>query len=286
MPTQPPLWEKPLWFQWLLLVTLVFCSYSVIGMAAQAIPRNNLHALAVLTSLGFILLPALVYAFMVYRNPLVEAGFTNPSSLWYYVIAVCIMPASIPLVQALAVWNMNLHLPAFMKGLDTWIHTTEKAQNGNIEGQLNMATPAGIILNLIVMALFPALGEEALFRGGFQKLIFRRTHSVHKAVFWAAVIFSAVHFQFLTFLPRLLLGMVLGYLYAYSGSLWPAIIAHFIYNASQVLQAYLQQHQSADHPSPIFQEDYSMPVVYTLISTALVFAGIYWMRKLNPKKWP
>jgi membrane protease YdiL (CAAX protease family) len=287
MATQPPLWEKPLWFQWLLLVTLLFSSYAVVGIIATIIPSSDLRSLAVLLTLGTILLPALVYAGIVYPHPhhLQEAGFTPPIHAAYYLIAIFIMLFAIPLVQALAVWNEGLHLPSFMKGLDTWIRDTEKSQDGTITNLLAMPSYSSLLLNMVVMALFPAIAEEALFRGVFQKLLYRKTHNIHKAVFWGALIFSALHFQFLGFFPRLLLGMVLGYLFAYSESLWPSIIAHFIYDGSQVLLSYFQQHQPAGHASPIFRDDFSIPVMYVLISTVLVMAGIYWMRKLNPRKW-
>jgi membrane protease YdiL (CAAX protease family) len=286
MPTQPPLWEKPLWFQCLLLVTVLFSTFAVLGILTLALPNDDIHTLAVINSLGLFLLPSLVYAGLVYRHPLQEAGFTHSRSGWYYLIAACIMLASLPLVQAMTDWNARLHLPSSMKGLDTWIHKTEDQQDSAIESLLKMPTMASLFLNLLVMAFFTALGEEALFRGVFQKLIFRGTNNIHKAVFWGAVIFSALHFQFLGFFPRVVLGIILGYLYAYSGSLWPSIIAHFVYNGSQVLYEYFRQHQPAGNPAPFFRDDFTIPAIYTLISLVLVIAGLFWMKKLNPQKWP
>jgi hypothetical protein len=54
----------------------------------------------------------------------------------------------------------------------------------------------------------------------------------------SAVLFSAIHMQFFGFVPRMLLGAGFGYLVAYSGSLWPAVLGHFVNNAGVVLAAF------------------------------------------------
>ena len=58
-----------------------------------------------------------------------------------------------------------------------------------------------------------------------------------------SLIFSAVHFSFFGFLPRLFLGAVLGLLYHYSGRLWLSILAHFINNAFAVSVLYMSTQQ-------------------------------------------
>jgi len=45
--------------------------------------------------------------------------------------------------------------------------------------------------------------------------------------------------QFLGFLPRLLLGLVFGYVYLWSGKLWLPILAHFINNVVPVITAFI-----------------------------------------------
>jgi membrane protease YdiL (CAAX protease family) len=55
-------------------------------------------------------------------------------------------------------------------------------------------------------------------------------------IIWiCAAIFSAIHMQFLGFVPRLLLGAYFGYLLIWSGNIWLPIIAHFCNNAIAVL---------------------------------------------------
>jgi membrane protease YdiL (CAAX protease family) len=88
-----------------------------------------------------------------------------------------------------------------------------------------------------VIALIPAIGEELLFRGVIQGSIFKNTN-IHVAVLLTSIIFSAFHLQFYGFLPRMVLGILLGYSLAWSGSLWLPVLIHFINNGAAVVFAW------------------------------------------------
>ena len=90
---------------------------------------------------------------------------------------------------------------------------------------------------LVAVAILPAICEEMAFRGVLQPLFARWTRSIHAGIWISALLFSAIHLQFHGFLPRMILGAGLGYLVHYSGSLWPAIVAHFLNNAMAVCLA-------------------------------------------------
>ena len=96
-----------------------------------------------------------------------------------------------------------------------------------------------LVVNLIIVALLAAVGEELLFRGSMQNIFLEWTKNKHAAVWITAVLFSALHAQFYGFLPRMLLGVVLGYLYIWSGSLWLSMLFHFLNNGLAVLFSYL-----------------------------------------------
>jgi uncharacterized protein len=93
---------------------------------------------------------------------------------------------------------------------------------------------SGFLMNLLVLALIPALGEELLFRGLVQRYAIGWIRSPHAGIWFTAALFSFIHFQFLGFLPRLLLGAYFGYMVFWTGSLWPAIGLHFLNNALAV----------------------------------------------------
>jgi membrane protease YdiL (CAAX protease family) len=93
----------------------------------------------------------------------------------------------------------------------------------------------GIILNVFMIAILPALGEELIFRGILQKLFTELTRKKVWGVIISASLFSAMHLQFQGFLPRFALGVLFSYLLIWSGSLWLPIIAHFINNLIAII---------------------------------------------------
>ena len=90
---------------------------------------------------------------------------------------------------------------------------------------------------LVSVAFLPALCEEWLFRGTLQPILVRATGNIHVGIWVSAALFSAIHMQFFGFVPRMLLGAGFGYLVVYSGSLWPAVVGHFVNNAGVVVAA-------------------------------------------------
>jgi membrane protease YdiL (CAAX protease family) len=103
---------------------------------------------------------------------------------------------------------------------------------------LNTSSVGMMLVNLLVMALLPAVCEEMMFRGWLQRVL-GKSVNYHTAIWVSAFVFSAIHFQFYGFIPRMLIGAALGYLYYYTGSLWAPIVAHFTNNAAAVVTAFL-----------------------------------------------
>jgi uncharacterized protein len=127
--------------------------------------------------------------------------------------------------------NQNLPLPAGMLEM-------EDNANALIKQLLVMNSPWELLLNLLVVGVAPALGEELVFRGVIQQQAQRLFKNPHVAIWITAILFSAIHFQFAGFLPRMVLGGVLGYLFWWSGNLWLPIIGHFFFNSFQVIAYY------------------------------------------------
>ncbi len=91
----------------------------------------------------------------------------------------------------------------------------------------------------MVIAVVAGLAEELIFRGCLQQIMQQIVKNKHIAVWVTAFIFSAIHFQFYGFLPRMLLGALLGYLFLWSGNIWVPIIVHTANNVIGVITAYL-----------------------------------------------
>lgn len=91
---------------------------------------------------------------------------------------------------------------------------------------------------MLLIALVPAIGEELLFRGVFQRLFTEWFRNIHWGIWISAILFSAIHFQFFGFLPRLFLGVIFGYLLELTSSMWVPIVAHFVNNLTGVIIAF------------------------------------------------
>jgi len=185
-----------------------------------------------------------------------------------------LMVCATPLVGWLYQLNLKLDLP--LAGLMEMIRNAEEQATVLTKMFLRMPTFNDLLFNLLLIAILPAIAEEFFFRGVVQKLVYEGTRNVHAAVWISAAIFSFMHFQFLGFLPRMFLGVVLGYLFAYSGSIWVSIVGHIFNNGSQVVAAYLFQRGLSGYD---IEDNTPAPVYVTLVSALLTVALFYFMYK-------
>jgi len=188
----------------------------------------------------------------------------------------------LPLVQATYISADSFQLPEFMKGFEESMRLRE-AQSQEILMTFFSDTRIGILLlNILIFALIPAFCEEFLFRGILQQQFSRRM-SPHFAILLSAGIFSFIHFQFYGFFGRMLLGVILGYFLYASGSLWPSIIAHFVFNAFSILIAYLAAAKGLIDPE-ITQDSYQFS--FSLVLFSLLSVGILMFLYLRRQRTP
>ena len=154
---------------------------------------------------------------------------------WKVIFAVLLFVFSYPFVSFLTQWNSGMQLPEWMSSIEELMRSMEDAAMETTKLLLSGRTPAMLILNLIVVAGLAAFSEELFFRGALQQFLCERFRNGHVAVWLSALLFSLVHFQFYGFLPRMMLGVLLGYLFLYTRNLWVAVIFHFVNNATVIL---------------------------------------------------
>jgi hypothetical protein len=145
------------------------------------------------------------------------------------------MLVSLPLVGALSELNKIIPVPAAWAKV---FRDLEDAYEKQVKVLSHIATFKDYLISMAVMALGPAIFEETFFRGGMQNLLWRWTRKPWLAIIITSIIFSAIHFSYYGFIPRVALGVVLGLLYYYSGNLWLSIAGHFLNNALVVTQIY------------------------------------------------
>ena len=193
-----------------------------------------------ISSIMMFVVPPIVYYSITRKEHQMRAlGFRQLTPPWWLIlIGVAIMFVSIPFTTTLTTWNEGMSLGGAFSKLEILIKNLEETAKATTEKMLNVETIGGLLLNLIIIALIPAIGEEMTFRGVLQQSLTRRMNP-HVAIILSAAIFSFFHFQFYGFLPRMFLGILLGYMFYITGSLWTSILMHFVNNGSAVALYYL-----------------------------------------------
>ena len=194
--------------------------------------------------------------------------------------AIGIMLIAQPAINMFSQWNQQLALPELLQPLEAWMRAQEETAGKLTEQFLNVTTIGGLLINLGLMALLPAAGEELTFRGVLQGLMTKldRQSVPHVAIWVTAILFSAIHMQFYGFVPRMLMGALFGYMLVWTGSMWIPMLMHFVNNALAVLLYFMSNRSGWD----MDQVD-SIGVGDTLwlgiVSLVITIAGIYAFRR-------
>ena len=266
----------------LLLVAFGVCFGSCLGTLLNSMishtttlkgagnPAGFLRLSQCCMSLVGFLLPSLLFAFCCdgkwfqYNN-----GDKKPHYLLVN-ITLILSIVLLPLIAVLSQWNQQWHLPESWSHLEVALRTMEDQAKSMVHTMTFNSSYGALALNMIVLAILPAVAEEFLFRGTFQQLLYKWSGKPHLAIWITATIFSAVHLQFFGFIPRLLLGVYLGYLFYWSKSVWLPILAHFLHNALSLLVEFTFLHRG------VFVDDIDLTKVYgavpMLIACTLVTA--------------
>ena len=171
--------------------------------------------------------------------------------------------------------NSMMHLPDWLSGVEKWMMKKEDDIGDLVNLLIDTKTFGVMILNLIIIAIIPAIGEELLFRGVFQKISYKLFRSGHIAVWVTGFFFSAIHFQFYGFIPRFILGLTFGYLFLWSRTLWLPIISHFINNAVPVVGAYVQNWDKINTHSEI---DLGKQLIFLPLPVIIIMVILFYFR--------
>lgn len=197
-----------------------------------------LRMMQVLQALGMLIIPASIYLWVSSSWHEMETLFGRPNRQSVMLSMVFFMVA-FPFVNYVANWNTNVEIPTI---IGEWMQGKETNASELTQLFLDMPNWGLLVFNLVMIAVLPAIGEELIFRGVVQRGLQKQFGNPHVAIWLAAALFSAIHLQFFGFVPRLLMGVSMGYLLFWSGNLWYPIIAHFTNNAVSVILAFGIQH--------------------------------------------
>lgn len=256
----------------LMVVLMLFLSE---GMSSQAefaeLIVSRVDLLFIANSIGQILFIGLATFIVVNLSRAEESKLDFLRLKWFdstlrHSVYGCILIVVVqPIVIYLGYLNSIIPIP-------DWLNL---AQEGQYEMILNFLMTEGVIVYaLIAIAVIPAICEEILFRGYILRA-FEKSWGMLLAILVSGLLFGLFHLQAANLMPLATLGVVLAVMTWLSGSIWPAIFAHFVNNAMAVIIG-------INFPELFFQDiDYESlpPFWFLIVSIVLTCLIIFAMLK-------
>jgi membrane protease YdiL (CAAX protease family) len=258
------------------------------GEVIRILEHNEVEAhigllkfLQVLYSSGLFLVPAILAGFLIQHNSWKYLRADRISRYWIIFVVITIMVISIPWINFTSFLNEKLSHPERWGNLMEKVRENDETSWELMRAYLQTGNVGGLLINILMVALIPAVGEEFLFRGTIQRILTEWFRNEHLAVWISALLFSLMHYQFLGLIPRVLLGALFGYLFVWTGSIWMAVLAHFINNGLAVIYYYIYYQGSLEiEPDHIgMEENAVLMIISSVVLTILLLAVIRQQRK-------
>jgi len=292
---------KPFYFKILVLILLILLGTTLVGGLGfltvsnifglnsdeisnglnnldGSIPANAVRILQGFFSLGTFLVPALAFSQLSKHQTSQFFGFKQkvPAAVW--VLVFMLMITASPFIDGLVYINMHLPYPDFLSEFINKLIAQQETLTQQMEFISASTTFSVLLINLLVMAVIPAIGEEWLFRGVIQKLFVENNYGVHRSVWLTAFFFALLHQSIFFFIGLWVLGALLGYLKEWSGNIWLPVFGHFVNNSIILIVGYLYPELIGELESITF--DWLPFVLSTIVSGALLYGVYYFLIRI------
>lgn len=289
--------KEPERHSWLKLSILLFCmllygAANVLGgdgdIGLNLDNPNVILLLKLVQTVSVVIifiLPAILFSQFWTRPKIRYLGMHSKPAATTLLLAGAGMLLALPVINWMADLNQHMQLPQAFSGMEAWMKSSEEKAGQLTEAFTKGTSVLALVSNLFVVAFMAAFSEEIFFRGIFQQVAIDCFRNKHVGVWFGAIIFSAFHMQFYGFFPRVMMGAFLGYLFLWSGSLWPGILAHFLNNGTAVFIAWMANRGSisTDVDKMGIQDGESWLVIMSAATVVVCMTLIYRLEN-NRKK--
>lgn len=275
----------------ILLLTFVVCLVMagiLIALLGKIINRPEAAAriLAVVQDLFIFIIPAFVAAFTATRLPARMLAVDRKPNGAFLLVSLLVLMVSVPAMNMLISFNQAIHLPASMASTEQWLRSMEEAAGDATSMILGGHTVGALIVSVLIVGVLAGFSEELFFRGALQRILMATRMPAWCVIWIVAFIFSAFHFQFFGFIPRLLLGAYFGYLLYWSRCLWIPVCVHIFNNSVYVISRWCSDGNGSEASGiDTFGSDLSHPIEITAVcvSVILTVGGLIWLKSLARK---
>lgn len=208
-------------------------------------------------------LSVIIWGYMFEGNPISFIKTKGRNLRYYLIISFLLVFILLPFIDGISIWNNSWSFEG-----DEALRKMEENSKLITSSLLSVNSISMLFVNLLVFALIPAFLEEYFFRGAMQKTIIAMFRNEFFGILLTSIIFSLAHSQFFSSIPRVLLGMILGYLYLYSKNIFIPILFHFLNNSIGIISVYLYYNSFVDKDYTQNGEIYS-PWLFTISLTLI-----------------
>jgi membrane protease YdiL (CAAX protease family) len=226
------------------------------------------------------ILPVLLFGYFSSPQPFKYVGVYKSFSVIIALLAIVLLFAIQPFVGWLGNLNQKVHFGSMHQALKD----AEALYTRALEAFLKMNSVNDYLINLFIMALLPAIGEELFFRGGLQKILLRWNKRPWLSILISSLVFALLHGTFFKIVPIFVLGLMLGTVYHVTRNIWYTIIIHFLNNALAVSAVYFADR--SDVLKKLASDDFTLPILLSLLSLVVTLGIIYLMKKKSDEVLP
>lgn len=238
----------------------------------ELISNAQLKYFQALQTVGFFIIPGIFLQWIFSHDKQPYFQLSRKPRIISTFLVLLIFVASIPFVNWVVEFNQNISFPDFLNKFEASLKVSDTKLTQLTDRILSTQNFGHFLINILVIAILPAIGEELIFRGVLQRLFSEIWKNIHISVIIVALIFSLVHGQFYGLLPRFLLGLLFGYLMVWSKNIWVPIIAHFINNAIAVsVSFFMGAENTSDTVYKVINTDGLVVWVSVLVTGILIF---------------
>jgi membrane protease YdiL (CAAX protease family) len=224
-------------------------------------------------------LPAVFYLLLCHGRNSFWLGFNKHINAGQIIIGFCLIFLANIVANPLA--ELSKTIAVNLPDLNAMGLRMEAEYARQVTALSNLQSWGEFFMAIIIMAFFPALFEEILFRGALQNILERWWKAPLLAIMVSSLLFSLIHMSVFLFLSRFVLGFVLGLMYQRSKNLWVNIIAHFLNNTVAVIQLFwISRHSKVPAPDNM---DPAVPWWGGLIALALTIGTFLLFEKVSAK---
>lgn len=295
-------WREYPWFfqlvQFVLLVFVCLAFFSVVSLFVLPLitgispttlqefsfdsspsERINMYIVVAVGQVGMFLIPSALFAYAAHPKPLQYLGLRKPQRGIHWLIVAILALGAIPTVSGIAGLFDMIPLSEALEASKAKFEAQQKAL-------LNITTPGEFITTMITIAIIAPIGEELMFRGIMLRFAAKKMiGSIIWPIMLTAVLFATLHGNVVGTPSLIISGMLLGYIYYLTGSLWLSMFAHAIVNGSQAAIIYLGR----DNAELVkMMESNDIPWGLFLTGVAVFIAAFYWLWKERtplPQGW-